>query len=99
MCQLIIMKFPGLLVLLVAVSHADALKAVSRLDGRRGLLHRQPVVDGLIALAVQRDVQDALQPEVPVGLLWIWEGWRRGKGRRHKTSEICSHKRRWTPFG
>lgn len=88
MCHPMIMKFPGLLVLLVAVSHADALKAVSRLDGRRGLLHSQPVVDGLVALAVERGVQDALQPEVPVGLLWIWEGW------RHKTSETCSHKRR-----
>lgn len=81
MRQLIRTRFPGSLVLLVAVSHADALKAVSRLDGCRGLLHRQPVVDGLVALVVQRDVQDALQPEVPVGLLWILEGWRRGKQR------------------
>lgn len=47
-------------VLLVAVSHADALQAVARLDGRRGLLHGQPVVDGLVALVVQRAVQDAL---------------------------------------
>lgn len=56
-------------VLLVAVPHADALQAVPGLDGRRGLLARQPRVDGLVALVVQRGVQDALQPEVTVRLL------------------------------
>lgn len=49
-----------LVMLLIAVSHADALQAIARLDSRRGFLHRQPVVDGLIALVVQRAVQDAL---------------------------------------
>lgn len=57
------------IVLCVAVSHADALQAVARLHGRRGFLHRQAVVHRLVALVVQRDVQDALQPEVTVGLL------------------------------
>ena len=66
-------------VLHVAVSHADALQAVARLHGRRGFLHRQPVVHRLVALAVQRDVQDALQPEVTVGLLLMG-----GEGRRKK---------------
>lgn len=58
-----------LIVVFVAVSHADALKAVARLDRRGSFLHRQPAVDGLVALAVERAVQDPLQPEVPVGLL------------------------------
>lgn len=74
----------GLIVLLVAVSHADALQAVSGLDGRRGFLHRQPVVDGLVALVVQCAVQDALQPEVPVGLLLIWGG------RKEKQQSVMS---------
>lgn len=86
----------SLIVLLIAVSHADALQAVSRLDRRCGFLHRQPVVDGLVALVVQCAVQDALQPEVPEGLLLIWEGWTRVKGRREekrqRTSEACSER-------
>lgn len=69
-----------LLLLLLAVSHADALHAVSSFDGRRGFLHRQPVVDGLVALVVQRAVQDALQPEVAVGLLSRWERRREEEG-------------------
>lgn len=55
--------------LLVAVSHADALQTVSCFDGSRGLLHRQTVVDGLVALVVQSAVQHTLQSEVTVGLL------------------------------
>lgn len=86
----------SLIVLLIAVSHADTLQAVSRLDRRCGFLHRQPVVDGLVALVVQCAVQDALQPEVPVGLLLIWEGWTQVKGRREgkrqRTSEACSER-------
>lgn len=58
-----------LIVLLVTVPHADALQAVARFNRHRGFLHRQSVVDGLVALVVQRAVQDALQPEVTVGLL------------------------------
>lgn len=65
-----------LIILLIAVSHADALQPVARLDSRCGFFHRQPVVDGLVALVVQCAVQDALQPEVTVGLLLRVEGWR-----------------------
>lgn len=71
-----------LVVLLVAVSHADALQAIARLHSRRSFLHRQPVVDGLIALVVQRAVQDALQPEVTVGFLlrFVGDDWGMGRG-------------------
>lgn len=66
-----------LVFLLVAVPHTDALQAVAH--WRHGFLHHQAVVDGLVALAVQRSIQDALQPEVPVGFLFrfvegdVWE--------------------------
>lgn len=87
-----------LVVLLVAVSHADALQAVSGLDGGCGFLHRQTVVDGLVALVVQRAVQDALQPEVTVGLLLVG-GWRGGgveigkRRREGKTDSILGMQR------
>lgn len=71
----------SVILLLVAVPHADALQAVTRLHRHRGLLHRQPVVDSLIALVVQRAVQDALQPEVTVGLLLRGGGGGRGGER------------------
>lgn len=58
-----------LVILLITVSHADALKAIARLDGHCGFFHCQSVVDGLVALVVQRAIQDTLQPEVTVGLL------------------------------
>ena len=93
-----------LVVLLIAVSHADTLQAVPRLDGRRGFLHRQPVVDGLVALVVQRAVQDALQPEVTVGLLLRWEdggverGTRRKEGKRERLRNAANRRRR-LPFG
>lgn len=57
------------IILLITVSHADTLQAIPRLDSHCGFLHCQPVVDGLVALVVQRAIQDALQPEVTVGLL------------------------------
>lgn len=90
-----------LIFLLVAVSHADALQPVSGLDSGCGFLHRQPVVDGLVALVVQRAVQDALQPEVTVGLLLVrgWRGWRDGgveigkRRREGKTESILGMRR------
>lgn len=63
-----------LVFLLIAVSHADALQAIACFDSRRGFLHRQSVIDGLIALVVQCAVQDALQPEVTVGFLLRFVG-------------------------
>lgn len=59
----------GLAVLFIAVSHADALQATACLDCCCGLLHCQPVVDGLVVLVVERAIQHTLQPEVTVGLL------------------------------
>lgn len=56
-------------VVLVAVPHADPVQAASRLDGQRGLLHRQAVVDGLVAFVVERPIRDALKTEVSVALL------------------------------
>ena len=54
---------------LVAVPHGDALEAVSSLHHHRGLLHRQAAVHVLVALVVERAVQNPLETEVPVCLL------------------------------
>uniref|UniRef100_A0A803W946 Centrosomal protein 15 n=1 Tax=Ficedula albicollis TaxID=59894 RepID=A0A803W946_FICAL len=53
-----------LLILLIAVLHGDALQPPALADRRRGLLHRQPVPDGLVGFAVQGGVQHALQSEI-----------------------------------
>lgn len=58
-----------LTLLFVAVPHGDALQAVRGRHGCRGFLDSEPVVNGLVALVVQRAVQYALQPEVTVRLL------------------------------
>lgn len=60
-------------VLFITVPHAQALQGPACLHSCCGLLHRQPVVDGLIVPVVERAVQDPLQPEVTVGLLISWE--------------------------
>lgn len=58
-------------VLLVTVSHGDTLETVASLDRHGSLLHGESVVDGLIALVVQGSIQDSLEPEVSVCLLWM----------------------------
>lgn len=58
-----------LTLLFIAVPHGNALHTVRGRHGRRGFLDSEPVVNGLIALVVQRAVQHFLQPEVTVRLL------------------------------
>lgn len=58
-----------LFILLIAVLHGDALEPPALADRRRGLLHRQPVPDGLVGFAVQGGVQHALQSEISVRFL------------------------------
>lgn len=58
-------------ILLITVPHGDALETVAGLDRHGGLLYGEAVVDGLIALVVQGSIQDSLEPEVSVCLLWM----------------------------
>lgn len=68
-----------LFILLIAVLHGDALEPPALADRRRGLLHRQPVPDGLVGFAVQGGVQHALQSEISVGFLK--QRWAKGQGQ------------------
>lgn len=63
-----------LLILLIAVLHGDPLEPPALADRRRGLLHRQPVPDGLVGFAVQGGVQHALQSEISVRFLQQRQG-------------------------